>query len=407
MTDNTVIDPFADPRFFELTAFGVPVRLILGGQERDALAERLAHTWARCEIREVPADTSGDAEGASEFTGPVLHVAVDPDEAVHEYVWSLKGLAAETVEIVESTLTSVLTASAIEHERGQLLMVHAAGLADTATGKTVMLVGPSGTGKTTLSRVLGQEFGYVTDETLAITPDHAVRSYPKPLSLFPEGREFGKEQHSPDDLGLTPAPEQLTLAAAVILDRQPAGFQPPVLSEVPLLEAIALIAEQTSYFAHLDKPLHQLADAIQSVGGAVRITYSEAEDVVPLVRELLAGPIVPAPDAPPAAILPLNEIGFSAQPFGHTIARTELLDLLLHESGAVALTQDGRALVINPLAARILTLIGDTPTTLPPVAEALAAEFGEPESDLDQAALRLADDVVADLIGAGLLHHDG
>ncbi|MEU3848046.1 hypothetical protein AB0E44_13800 [Micrococcus terreus] len=42
--------------------------------------------------------------------------------------------------------------------------------------------------------------------------------------------------------------------------------------------------------SRLDRGLVQLAEVLDRVGGAVRLHYSEAEDLVPLVQELLAAP---------------------------------------------------------------------------------------------------------------------
>ena len=47
-----------------------------------------------------------------------------------------------------------------------VLMLHAAGLADPATGATAVFVAPGNTGKTTLCRTLGPVRTYVSDETV-------------------------------------------------------------------------------------------------------------------------------------------------------------------------------------------------------------------------------------------------
>ena len=87
---------------------------------------------------------------------------------------------------VESMLASLsinVTLAALRCRAGEVLMLHAAGLA-TPDGRVVALVGPSGRGKTTVSRILGREFAYVSDESIAITADGAVVPYRKPLSVM-------------------------------------------------------------------------------------------------------------------------------------------------------------------------------------------------------------------------------
>lgn len=397
--ETTVIDPFADPRHLELTAFGVPVRLIVGGRGRDEAVEQILTAWARCDVRELtPAETE------TEFSGPALGAVLDPDEAVHEAAWALNSVAAESTEILASVLTSSITGKAIEAARAKLVMIHAAGLADIQTGRTAILVGPSGAGKSTVSRVLGKHFGYVSDETVSFNVDGQILPYPKPLALFPEGRTWGKLQHSPEQLGLLEAPASLELGAIVFLSRADDGPTTPQVEEVSTCEAIALVAQQTSYFAELDRPLHRVAELIKKVGPAVKISYRDAGDLQPVLTELLARPAVDSEDSHVVAPA-LTELDYQTEPFGRIVGRTELLDFYVDHDGAVALTPDGRAVALSALAARIMTLIGETPTTLAPVAEALTDEFGAPESEMDQAALRLADDVVADLIGSGLLTH--
>ena len=70
------------------------------------------------------------------------------------------------------------------------------------------LVGPSGTGKTTATRLLATRLGYVSDETVSIDPDGTVAPHPKPLSVVarPTAGRGDKQQLSPDDLGLAARP---------------------------------------------------------------------------------------------------------------------------------------------------------------------------------------------------------
>ena len=51
-------------------------------------------------------------------------------------------------------LTQAVTRAAIDAQAGRLVMLHAAGIQHPTTGAMVALVGPGGTGKTTLIRTL-------------------------------------------------------------------------------------------------------------------------------------------------------------------------------------------------------------------------------------------------------------
>ena len=99
-----------------------------------------------------------------------------------------------------SSLSQQVTLAAIEAARGRAWMLHAAGIA-TPDGPVVVLVGPSGRGKTTASRALGAVYGYVSDETVAIDEDGRVWPYRKPLSVI-EDFAAPKTQLAPSALGL-------------------------------------------------------------------------------------------------------------------------------------------------------------------------------------------------------------
>ena len=136
-------------------------------------------------------------------------------------------------------------------------MFHACALANVA-GDAVVMVGPSGVGKTTLAQTHGRRWGYVTDETAALTTDDALLAFPKPLSVSRSGRV--KAQVSQDEAGLVPAATALRVRAVLLLDRV-AGATGATVEAVPTVPAIALLAEHTSYLARLDRPLARIARA--------------------------------------------------------------------------------------------------------------------------------------------------
>lgn len=391
--------PLENPRIFDLTAFGVTVRVVIGGRGRDEFAERILTTWARCDIHEITGQVSDTA-----YDGALVRGVLDPDPAVHEIAWNQNALAGETLEIVETLLTSAVTMTAITAARGELLMIHAAGLADPRTGRTAMLIGSSGAGKTTLCRTLGTQLAYVSDETIAFDSQDSIIGYPKPLALVPTGGHGAKTQHSPDALELVSAPSDLKLGAVVILSRADDGPNEPEIRELPAAEALALVAENTSFLSELAQPLNHLARVVFSVGPVLEIRYREAETLAATLTELLTTP-PPAPLRSQPPLPSLADLDYDQEPFGREIARAELRDFYVTAEGAVALTLDGRTIALSALAARVMTLVAKTTTTLPPIAAALTDEFGAPPVDFDHPALRLTDDVVSDLVANGLVYH--
>ena len=183
-------------------------------------------------------------------------------------------------------VSSHLTVTAIHARLGDFWMLHACALADPVSGATVVLVGASGSGKTTVAATLGRHLGYLSDETVAIRDDGTVLPYPKPLSVLLDGRG-PKRQESPSELGLLAAPARPWLKAIALLDRT--GTGEPTVEPVRIVEALPALAEQTSALQLLDRPLHVVAGHLDRTGGLRRITYREAEDLLPVLTGLIEG----------------------------------------------------------------------------------------------------------------------
>ena len=162
-------------------------------------------------------------------------------------------------------------------------MLHAAGIQDPATGAVVALVGPGGTGKTTLIRTLCPGRGYITDETVAITDDNTVLPYPKPLSVRREPSSPWKDETDPLHFGALAPSQPATLAGIVILDRRDGYAGPPAVEPIVTLDAIAALTPETSHLPEMEKPLQRMAALCDSVGGVMRVTYGEAADLAPLL----------------------------------------------------------------------------------------------------------------------------
>ena len=194
-------------------------------------------------------------------------------------------VSGQDVAEVMHQLSPAVTQRAIAAHQGELVMLHAAALADAATGATAVLVAASGTGKTTASCTLGTTFAYLSDETAAITRDGVVLPYRKPLSII-EGGPF-KEQRSPSELGLLMTDRECHLAAVLVIERRPDHRGEPDVASLAAVDAIAALAPQSSYLPSMHRPLHRLAEVCEMAGGARHVTYAEASGLEAVLRELL------------------------------------------------------------------------------------------------------------------------
>jgi hypothetical protein len=180
-------------------------------------------------------------------------------------------------------LSQDVTRAAIDARVGEAFMLHAAAIADADSGATVAVVGASGAGKTTWVQTHGHNRRYLSDETVLITPDLGIVGVPKPLSL---GHRGLKRQHAPQEFGLVETDGTEHLVGLWLLDRD--GTTPARLTEVDVLDALPSLAQQASYLAALERPLHQMASIVTACGGLRRAQYREAADLADFVAEALA-----------------------------------------------------------------------------------------------------------------------
>ncbi|GAA4287439.1 hypothetical protein GCM10022262_17980 [Georgenia daeguensis] len=198
-------------------------------------------------------------------------------------------------------LTSRLTNRAIENLAGRFVSLHACGLSD-GTGRVLALVGASGSGKTTAALALASDdFGYVTDETVAVDRDGRVVGFPRPLAVADPESVGGKSQRGPDELGLRTCPDELTLGAIVLLHRVPERRDPPRLERLSLLDAVTALVPHTSFLTSVDRPLQALAELTERCG-VFRLTFRDVQDTRDLLRPVLgagrptgAAPWTPSP----------------------------------------------------------------------------------------------------------------
>ena len=242
-----------------------------GGEVPVEQQESMSSAWARCASSEEPLVPPPPVEptDAQPFSASVTYRSRNNDAGIFR-------LEAASFEELAENLTSRLTVAAILANAGVLTMLHACGVADPATGAVVALVAKSGTGKTTAASVLARTYGYVTDETVAISPDGSVVPYPKPLSVK-QGLGKAKRQLGPDELQLLPTPTKPFIRSIVLLNRVESAHPiAPELERVPLADALLALIPDSSSQAEFARPLQSLCRLIDSVGGVWQVTYSEA-----------------------------------------------------------------------------------------------------------------------------------
>lgn len=254
-----------------LEALGAIVEVQVTGDSAYAAWAEIQRVWHLCSAPDR--ETTPDA---------VIHAVHDTASATTNDL--ANGLVENSsLPDLLQMLTQAVTRAAIDAQAGRLVMLHAAGLQDPSTGAVVALVGPGGTGKTTLVRTLGPGRGYITDETVAVTDDHSVLPYPKPLSVRRQPSSPWKDETDPLHFGALAPCKPATLARIVILDRRDGYAGSPAVEPLFTLDAIAALTPETSHLPEMEKPLQRMAELCDSVGGVMRVTYAEAEHLAPLL----------------------------------------------------------------------------------------------------------------------------
>lgn len=225
--------------------------------------------------------------------GSVVEVDLDGsflDEGDFRHLWSrcLVDDQPPTVTVSAGqrsmeSLTQAITRAAIGSRRGELLMLHAGAVAHPETGRALAFVAPGGTGKSSLARLLGREYGYLTDETVAFDPHTLeIHPYPKPVTWAPKRSD--KVENAPEDMGLLHAPPRPVLGHVIVLRRQ--DSRAATFTELGVLDAIQKWVPESSSIYTFDRPLHLLADIYDRVGCTL-VEYGEADDILPWCRERL------------------------------------------------------------------------------------------------------------------------
>lgn len=267
-----------------LRALGTDVDVHVSGHDAELLAEGVRARWHLC----VRSEGAAAADLTTEGPRVVRATLLPPDEepgATSTSAWSRgdNDVRDRDPRRLLQRLTQSITHEVIGARTGELLLLHAAGLAHPTTGATGVFVAPGNTGKTTLCRELGRTRRYLSDETVGIRRDGTVVPYPKPLSVRRPDWAGVKDETAPGDVGLRPPEVTPWLAGIVLLRREADHVGAPLVEELDVLDAVVSLTPESSGFMRTEAPLRWLADVLERTGGARRVTYAEVADLEPLV----------------------------------------------------------------------------------------------------------------------------
>lgn len=343
------------------------------------LEDELRHEWNTCAELLTSEDVSSTLE-------EVKRIKVeDLKEATHYH------------------LHREVTVAAITAACGELVLLHAGAIANDK-GDVIALVAPSGTGKTTAVRHLGIDFSYVSDETLACTPDGEVFPYPKPLSIGSRKDGEKKTGLAPSDAGLKELPKRdgkplpLHLAGVVILERDPDFEGAPQLQSLGVLEGLARIIQETSSALLLDDPLHTYAKLCARSGGPWLLRYREITDCSEIIANLFEH-VDQVPETKweclgPGTIKHTKTSDLPTDIYAERVLqrnaatnlvchfkRTDWVDALADDEGQILLSLAPLTILLTPIAAYLWKQL-HTPQTGWQLLAATTAEFGDhPEAE--------------------------
>jgi energy-coupling factor transporter ATP-binding protein EcfA2 len=374
------------PEDLRIDALGVPITVTFGAGVDDQAAAHVREIWAA-------------ARSSSPVATRTLRASIESGSGRERAGADL--VIARNLRGLESALSSRITLAAIEERKHDLLMLHGCAVADE-TGAVYAFVGPSGRGKSTLSRSLARIAQYVTDETVGISRDGTVLPHPKPLSIIDPGAGDGvKTQVAPANLGLREASGlDLRIERVFLLDRRPdaAGV---TLEGITLADSLEHLVPQLSYLPSLPQPLHRLAELYDRVGGFAVLTYSEADDVT---AAFAAGDLTALEPheweetftSDRLAAAASTETGDDAE--ATRFERMPMIDSIVTD-GRLCLLRDSTVTVLDGIGPTVWAL-SERPRSLDELVRSVVHVHGEPA---DGDAGQLVAVTVAELVDAGVL----
>ncbi|AXH96511.1 hypothetical protein [Ornithinimicrobium avium] len=275
------------PPVLPLHVLGTDVDVRVVGHEPEHLLEVLRARW---HLALRPGRTGASTPAGAPAPGPLVVEAgvLPPDGGTTPWTRQENTVHDQDLPRLLQRLTQSITHAVITARTGELLMLHAAGLADPGTGATAAFVAPGNTGKTTLCRTLGPTRAYVTDETVGVRRDGTIAPYLKPLSTRRDDWAGTKDEQAPGEAGLSAPRVAPWLAGVVLLRREPDHPGPPRAAELDVLDAVLELTPESSGFMRTDGPLRWLADVLHRTGGARSVVYAEARDLEPLAAQICA-----------------------------------------------------------------------------------------------------------------------
>lgn len=325
-----------------------------------------------------------EAQLSSEWTRCLV-----PDGA-EDVLWHMPDPDFELGLEYHYAMVSAITRQAVERLHGAGILFHAAGLA-TQDGRVIAVIAPSGTGKTTAALTLCREhFGYVTDEVVAINPDHTVVPFPKPLSIIhDEASPDAKRQYGPAELGLRACPARLRIHRLVVLERC-GDPSVPRLTPLGYAEALLEIIPQTMGLLAVDKPLQRLCELLDRCGGVHRLSYAEIGASAGVLHDLLDQEIEVD------AWQPLRCPSEAPTPHATHYLQAPVADAVMIGEEALLMV-DGTPTWLSPIGLTVWTRAA-TPATFADLVAAAIHEHGEhPHAD------ELVSDAVRIMVDARLL----
>lgn len=175
-------------------------------------------------------------------------------------------------------------AARVDCRRESPLVPYAGILRHPVTGESLKFVAPRGMGKTTLTRMLGRCFGYLTDGTVGIDKTGRIRAYPKRPSL--RRQEGGPNTEASPDY-LAQAYSARTVKTVILPTRPADRAAPPDIHAIRTLDAIQQFLPESSLLDNLPRTLRTLAALPHQCCPVLSCSDAEEDALVSLTAELI------------------------------------------------------------------------------------------------------------------------